>query len=127
VERAYRRISSGLPFVPLSVESFRHLGGPARSLLRSLADQAGQAGGPGLSRDAFISGALWELSVALACAAATRPLARPACTPSLGCLAWPHCAASLVPRLPVVRSPQLTCVGGSRACLVWVCHFWRRY
>jgi hypothetical protein len=29
-----------------------------------LADQAVQAGGPGLSRAAFISGALWELSVA---------------------------------------------------------------
>jgi hypothetical protein len=41
------------------------LGAPALTLLGDLADQAVQAGGPGLSRAAFISGALWELSVAL--------------------------------------------------------------
>jgi hypothetical protein len=63
-ERAYRCVSSGLPFVPLSVESFGRLGSPALSLPRSLADHAVQAGGPGLSRVAFISGALWELGVA---------------------------------------------------------------
>jgi hypothetical protein len=34
-------------------------------LLGSLADVAEQAGRPGLSRPAFISGALWELSLAL--------------------------------------------------------------
>jgi hypothetical protein len=42
--------------------------GPALAplqLLGDLADQAVQAGGPGLSRAAFISGALRELSVAL--------------------------------------------------------------
>jgi hypothetical protein len=64
-ERPYRRVSSDLPFVPLSVESFGRLGALALSLLRSLADHVVQAGGPGLSRDAFISGALRELGVAL--------------------------------------------------------------
>jgi hypothetical protein len=64
-ERAYRRVSSGLPFVPLSVESFGRLGAPALSLLCSLADHAVQVGGSGLSRDAFNSGALRELGVAL--------------------------------------------------------------
>jgi hypothetical protein len=58
-------VSSGLPFVPLTVESFGNLGAPALSLLRSLADQAVKSGGPGLSRVAFISGALRELGVAL--------------------------------------------------------------
>jgi hypothetical protein len=48
-ERANRRVSSSLPFVPLSIESFRRLGAPALSLLRSLAGHAVQAGGPGLS------------------------------------------------------------------------------
>jgi hypothetical protein len=63
--RAYRQVSSALPFVPMSVESFGRLGAPALTLLTDLADQAVQAGGPGLSRAAFISGALRELSVAL--------------------------------------------------------------
>jgi hypothetical protein len=63
--RAYRQVSSALPFVPMSVESFGRLGAPALTLLGDLADQAVQAGGPGLSRAAFISGALRELSVAL--------------------------------------------------------------
>jgi hypothetical protein len=92
-ERAYRRVSSGLPFVPLSVESFGRLGAPALLLLRSLADHAVQAWGPGLSRDAFISGALRE-----PCATVMRLWVGPACTTLLGCLAWPRCAASLVPR-----------------------------
>jgi hypothetical protein len=48
-EQAYRRVSSGLPFVPLSVESFGRLGAPALLLLRSLADHAVQARGLGLS------------------------------------------------------------------------------
>jgi hypothetical protein len=56
--RPCRKVSSALHFVPMSVESFGRL-------LGDLADQAVQAGGPGLSRAAFISGALWELSVAL--------------------------------------------------------------
>jgi hypothetical protein len=43
----------------------------ALSLLSSLADHAVQAGGPGLSRDAFISGALRELGVALYCSNAS--------------------------------------------------------
>jgi hypothetical protein len=58
-------VSSALPFVPMSVESFWRLGAPALTLLGDLADQAVQAGGPGLSRAAFILGALRELSVAL--------------------------------------------------------------
>jgi hypothetical protein len=58
-------VSSGLPFMPLSVESFGRLRAPVLSLLRSLADHAVQARDPGLSRDAFISGALWELGVAV--------------------------------------------------------------
>jgi hypothetical protein len=58
-------VSSALPFVPMSVESFGRLGAPALTLPGDLADQAVQAGGPGLSRVAFISGAPRELSVAL--------------------------------------------------------------
>jgi hypothetical protein len=49
----------------MSVQSFGRLGAPALTLLGDLADQAVQAGGPGLSRAAFTSGALRELSVAL--------------------------------------------------------------
>jgi hypothetical protein len=64
--RAYWQVSSALLFVLMSVKSFGRLGAPALTLLDDLADQAVQAGGPGLSRSAFISGALWELSVALA-------------------------------------------------------------
>jgi hypothetical protein len=63
--RAYRQVSTALPLLPMSVESFGRLGVPALTLLGDLADQAVQAGGPGLSRAAFISGALRELSVAL--------------------------------------------------------------
>jgi hypothetical protein len=63
--RAYRQVSSALPFVPISVESFGRLGARALTLLGDLADQAVQAGGPGLSRAAFISGALRELRDAL--------------------------------------------------------------
>jgi hypothetical protein len=63
--RAYRLVSSALPFVPMLVESFVRVGAPALTLLGDLADQAVQAGGPGLSRAAFISGALRELSAAL--------------------------------------------------------------
>jgi hypothetical protein len=63
--RAYRQVSSALPFVPMSVESFGRLGAPVLPLLGDLADQAVQAGGPGPSRTAFILGALRELSVAL--------------------------------------------------------------
>jgi hypothetical protein len=63
--RAYWQVSSALPFVPMSVESFGRLGAPALTLLGDLADQAVQAGGPGLLRADFISGALRELSVAL--------------------------------------------------------------
>jgi hypothetical protein len=63
--RAYRQVSSALPFVPMSVESFGRLGALALTLLGDLADQAVQASGPGLSRAAIISGALRELNVAL--------------------------------------------------------------
>jgi hypothetical protein len=62
--RAYRQVSSALPFVPMS-ESFGRLGAPALTLLGDLADQAVQAGRPGLSRAPFILRALQELSVAL--------------------------------------------------------------
>jgi hypothetical protein len=58
-------VSSALPLVLMSVESFGRLGAPALTLLGDLAAQAVQAGGPGLSRAAFISGALRELSVPL--------------------------------------------------------------
>jgi hypothetical protein len=64
-QRAYRQVSFALPFVPMSVESFGRVGAPALTLLGDLADQAVQAGGPGLSWAAFIWGALRELSVAL--------------------------------------------------------------
>jgi hypothetical protein len=37
---AFRQVSSVLPFVPLSVESFGRLGVPALTLLGDLADQA---------------------------------------------------------------------------------------
>jgi hypothetical protein len=62
--RAYRQVSSALPFVPMPVESFGRLE-PGPDAARGLGDQAVQAGGPGLSRAAFISGALRELSGAL--------------------------------------------------------------
>jgi hypothetical protein len=55
-------VSSAVPFVPMSVESLRRLGSQTLTLLGDLADQAGR---PGLSWAAFISGALRELSVAL--------------------------------------------------------------
>jgi hypothetical protein len=63
--RAYQQVFSALPFVPMSVESFGRLSAPALTLLGDLAAQAVQAGRPGLSRAAFILGALWELSVVL--------------------------------------------------------------
>jgi hypothetical protein len=63
--RAFRQVSSALPFVPMSVESFRCLGAPALTLLGDLANQAVQAGEPGLSLAAFILEAFQELSVAL--------------------------------------------------------------
>jgi hypothetical protein len=62
--RAYRQVSSALPFVQMPVESFGRFGAPALTLLGDLANQAVQAGRPGLSRAAFILGALRELSVA---------------------------------------------------------------
>jgi hypothetical protein len=49
----------------MSVASFGRLEAPALTLLGDLSDQAVQAGGPGLSQAAFISGELRELSVAL--------------------------------------------------------------
>jgi hypothetical protein len=58
-------VSSIPPFVPRSVESFGRLRVPVLSLLCSPTDHAVQARGPGLSRNAFISGALQELGVAL--------------------------------------------------------------
>jgi hypothetical protein len=90
-------VCSGLPFVPLTVESFWRLWTPALSLLHSLADPTVQAGGPGLSQDAFISGALRELGIALCRGKAS--LGWSACMPSPGCSAGPRCAAYLVPQL----------------------------
>jgi hypothetical protein len=49
----------------MSANSFGRPEAPALTLLGNLADQAVQAGGSGLSRATFISGALWELRVAL--------------------------------------------------------------
>jgi hypothetical protein len=46
--REYRQVPSALLFVPMSVESFGRLGAQALTLLGDLADQAVQAGGPGL-------------------------------------------------------------------------------
>jgi hypothetical protein len=63
--RAYQQVSPALPFVPMSVESFERLRASALTLLADLAEQAVQAGGPGLSLAAFISGAHRELSIAL--------------------------------------------------------------
>jgi hypothetical protein len=51
--------------VPLFTESFGRIDATTLTLLRPLVDQAVQAGCPGLSRDAIMSGALWELGVAL--------------------------------------------------------------
>jgi hypothetical protein len=64
-QRAYRRYSSALPLVPLSVESFGQFRALAVLLLGSFSHVEVQAGGPGLSRPAFISWALRGLSVAL--------------------------------------------------------------
>jgi hypothetical protein len=47
--RAYRQVSSALPFLLMLVESFGRLGAPALTLLGDLAGQVVQAGGPGLS------------------------------------------------------------------------------
>jgi hypothetical protein len=60
---AYWQVSSALPFVPMLVESFGRLGVPSLTLLGDLADQAVQAGEPGLSRAAVNSEALRELSL----------------------------------------------------------------
>jgi hypothetical protein len=49
----------------MSVEFFGRLEAPALTLLDDLADQAGQAGGLGLSWAVFILGVLRKLSVAL--------------------------------------------------------------
>jgi hypothetical protein len=79
-------VSSSLPFVPMSVESFGRLGAPALTLLGDLADQAVQAGWPGLSQAAFISGALRELSIALSLGLSHAPCV------GLGCLVRLRCA-----------------------------------
>jgi hypothetical protein len=111
--------------------SFGRLRAPALSLLCSLADHTVQDRGPGLSRDALISGALRELGVALCRGnaflgrsglyALTRASGR-ASLRSLACLsAEVVCGCS---RLPVGRSPWLTCGGVFGACLVWVCLVW---
>jgi hypothetical protein len=97
-QRASRQVSSALPFVPMSVESFGHLGAPALALLEDLADHAVQAGGPGLSRAAFISGALRELSVALCqgiaspCRSGAYVATRAAGRTQMRGLAWPSAA-----------------------------------
>jgi hypothetical protein len=70
---ACRQVSSALPFMPVSVESFGRLRAPALTLPGDLADQAVQAGRPGLSRVAFISVKLRELSITFA--GTTRPCA----------------------------------------------------
>jgi hypothetical protein len=95
-ERAYWRVSSGLHFVPLSVELFGRLGAPALSLLRSLADHECKLGA--LASLGTPSSRRRSRSSASPCAAATHPWAGPACTPSLGRSAGPRCATSPVPR-----------------------------
>jgi urea transporter len=96
MELAFRRVSSGLPFQLLSVESFGRLEAPALLLLCSLADHAVQAGGPGLSRAALVSGALRELGVTPCHGNAS--LRRSGLYNLTRCLVGPRCAASLVPR-----------------------------
>jgi hypothetical protein len=59
-------VSSALPFVPMSVESFRRLGAPALTLLDDLADQAVQASRRAWPLSGRIHrGKLRELSVTL--------------------------------------------------------------
>jgi hypothetical protein len=96
-ERAYWLVSSGLPFVPLSVESFRRLVAPALTFLRSLADHAVQAG----ARPSLGAPSCWGRSriSAMPCAGAMHHWDIPACTPSRVRLAGPRCVASLAPQL----------------------------
>jgi hypothetical protein len=122
--RAYRQVSSALPFVPMSVESFGRLGAPALTLLGDLADQAVQAGGPGLSRAAFILGALRELSVAL-CRGNTSLCQSGACVATRAA-ARLRCAVSPGPRLglfrPVSRPVCEFGVSGSASlCVALLC------
>jgi hypothetical protein len=90
-------VSSSLPFMPLSVESFVCLGASALPLLRSLADHVVQAGSPGLCPDALISGALRDLGVALCRGNAS--LDQSGLYALSLRLAGPRCVASLAPRL----------------------------
>jgi hypothetical protein len=100
-QRAYWQVSSALPFVPISLESFRRLGAPALTLLGDVADQAVQAGGPGLSRAAFISGALRKLSVALCRGNAS--LCWSGAHVATRAAGRPRCAVSPSPRLRLFR------------------------
>jgi hypothetical protein len=91
------------------------LGAPALTLLGNLADQAvnmhqaEHADRPGLSRAAFIAGALWELSVARC--RATRPCVTRARTSRRGPLAVPQFAVLPSP-LPRWLRPVLRLVCG---------------
>jgi hypothetical protein len=106
--RAYRQVSSALSFVPMSVESFGRLGASALTLLGDLAYQAVQAGGPGLSRAAFISGRSGSLALPLA--GATHPYVGRARTSRRVPLAGLRCAVSPGPRLRLFRPvPRPVC------------------
>jgi hypothetical protein len=111
-------VSSALPFVPMSIESFGRLGAPALALLGDLADQAVQACGPGLSRAAFISGALRELSIAF-CRGNASLFGR-ARTLRRVPLAGLRCAVLPGPRLRLFRPFSRPCVG-------WVVGVWFRF
>jgi hypothetical protein len=127
-ERAYRCVSCGPTFVPRSVESFRRLGAVVASFLGGPRD-AGRRPWPLLGRPH--QGALRELGVALChgnasldCSGlyALTPVSGRAPLRGLSCL-----SAEMVrgcPRLPVGRSPWLTCVGVPGACLLWICLVW---
>jgi hypothetical protein len=63
--RTYRQVCSASLFVPMLVEFFGRLRALALTLLGHFDDQTVQAGGPGLSRAAFMSESLRELGAAL--------------------------------------------------------------
>jgi hypothetical protein len=125
-------VSSALPFVAMSVESFGRLGAPALTLLGDLADQAVPAGRPGLSWAVFILGALWEVSVALFLVFASlcrsgayvaprasgrtpmRGLARPSTEEVEACFA---------PRVCVLGSWLYSALRGLTCCTCRVCAF----
>jgi hypothetical protein len=98
----------------MSVESFGRLGAPALTLLGNLADQAVQAGGPGLSRAASSRGRSGSLTLPFAWA--TRPCVGRMRTSQRVPLAGLRCAVSPGLRLRLSRPVSRPCVG--LGCLV---------